>query len=281
MNEYTDTPYRMMLSDLDETLLVDFHVPQVNRDAIRKAREKGVKFVPATGRAFNMIPNILREIGTYDEENEYSICFNGGLIVGNKNARMLHFTQFPDEAGEILFREADARGLCFFVFTPELCYIHNANDYEILRKKRQKAPLKVMEDNDFSYYGDKSIAKIMIARQDMGYLKKMRKELLQKYPLLREKTELSFSSGRYMECTAAGVNKGTGLLWLANYLGIDPSEVIAVGDSYNDVPMIEKAGVGACVAGSPDDIKARADYVCKKDYTDGAVSEVIERFILK
>ena len=83
--------YRLMFSDLDETLLVNHHVPKVNQEAIFKAREKGLKFVPCTGRAFNMIPEILKEIGTYDQEGEYSLCFNGGLIVENKNNKILHF----------------------------------------------------------------------------------------------------------------------------------------------------------------------------------------------
>ena len=83
--------YRIMFSDLDETLLVNHHVPKVNQEAIFKAREKGLKFVPCTGRAFNMIPDILKEIGTYDKAGEYSLCFNGGLIVENKDNKVLHF----------------------------------------------------------------------------------------------------------------------------------------------------------------------------------------------
>ena len=75
--------YQMILSDLDETLLVDMHVPQFNRDAITKAREKGVRFVVATGRSDEMIADILHEIGTYDMPGEYSICFNGGLVIEN------------------------------------------------------------------------------------------------------------------------------------------------------------------------------------------------------
>ena len=84
--------YKMILSDLDETLLVNHHVPQENQKAIMKARQKGVKFVPATGRAYNMIQEILKEIGTYQQKDEYSICFNGGLIVENKNDHIIFWT---------------------------------------------------------------------------------------------------------------------------------------------------------------------------------------------
>ena len=53
--------YKLMLSDLDETLLVDHHVPYFNCEAIKKARDKGVKFVVATGRSYNMIFLLLQQ----------------------------------------------------------------------------------------------------------------------------------------------------------------------------------------------------------------------------
>ena len=95
--------YRLMFSDLDETLLVNHHVPKVNQEAILKARKEGLKFVPCTGRAFNMIPDILKEIGTYDQAGEYSLCFNGGLIVENKNNKVLHFKGLEFEKAKEIF----------------------------------------------------------------------------------------------------------------------------------------------------------------------------------
>ena len=96
--------YRLMFSDLDETLLVNHHVPKMNQEAILKAREQGLKFVPCTGRAFNMIPDILKEIGTYDKAGEYSLCFNGGLIVENKDNKVLHFKGLDFKQGKEIFQ---------------------------------------------------------------------------------------------------------------------------------------------------------------------------------
>ena len=76
--------YKMMLSDLDETLLIGQHVPVFNQEAIHEAKKHGLRFVVATGRSHRMIGDILKEIGTYDMPGEYSICFNGGLVVENK-----------------------------------------------------------------------------------------------------------------------------------------------------------------------------------------------------
>ena len=101
--------YRLMFSDLDETLLVNHHVPKMNQEAILKAREQGLKFVPCTGRAFNMIPDILKEIGTYDKAGEYSLCFNGGLIVENKDNKVLHFKGLDFKQAKEIFEKLKAK----------------------------------------------------------------------------------------------------------------------------------------------------------------------------
>ena len=115
--------YKLMLSDLDETLLIDHHVPDFNVEAIKKARQNGLKFIPATGRAYNMILDVLKEIGTYEQAGEYSICFNGGLIVENKNNRVLNFKGLSFEQTELLFESAKNYDVCVLVFTLDMCYI--------------------------------------------------------------------------------------------------------------------------------------------------------------
>lgn len=268
--------YKMMLSDLDETLLVNQHVPEFNQEAIKKARKKGMRFVVATGRSYNMIGEILKEIGTYDQENEYSICFNGGLILENKDFKILHFEGLDYELMKKCFKYGCAENLCMLIFTLDCCYIYNADEREVQRKIEQKAPMKVMETHDIEFLKEASIAKILLVKRDMDYLKALRERMI---PELSGQVELTFSSNRYLECNAVGINKGTGLKWLADYLGIDIKDTIAVGDNYNDVSMIKEAGVGACVSSAADDIKEISDYVCKNDYNEGAVKEVIERFI--
>ncbi|MFR9254834.1 MAG: HAD family hydrolase [Merdibacter sp.] len=57
---------KLVLTDMDETLLVDFHVPAVNREAIAKVRSRGVRVAAATGRSFDMVQEILAEMGTKD-----------------------------------------------------------------------------------------------------------------------------------------------------------------------------------------------------------------------
>ncbi len=269
--------YRIMFSDLDETLLVNHHVPKVNQEAIFKAREKGLKFVPCTGRAFNMIPEILKEIGTYDQEEEYSLCFNGGLIVENKNNKILHFKGLEFDIAKKIFENARNLDVCVLVFTLDCCYIFHADENEIERKIAQKAKFEVIEDYNLNFLKDEKIAKILYEKRDMDFLKSLETKLPQS---IKETCSVAFSSGRYMEMNTKGVDKGYGMRWLVNYLGYDMDETIGIGDNYNDVEMIKTAKLGCAVACANDDIKELAQYVTEKDYDEGAVSEVVEKFIL-
>ena len=137
--------YKILFSDLDETLLVNHHVPSFNQEAIRKARQKGVRFVVATGRSYNMIQEILQEVGTYNQEGEYAICFNGGLIIENKNNRILHFKGLEEQLAKALFERGRFLDVCVLVFTLDCCYIYHPDENEIERKKAQKAPFQVMD----------------------------------------------------------------------------------------------------------------------------------------
>lgn len=270
--------YKMILSDLDETLLVNHRVPQFNIDAIEFAKKKGVKFVPCTGRAYFLVQDILKDIQTYEKENEYSICFNGGMIVHNKDHQVLHFKGLEFDAAQALVDNAKLYDASVLIFTTTNCYMYNPLKEELERKQAQKSPHEVIESSDISFLKNDEIAKVLYVRLDMDYLK----DVANKSKAVTDKlgVEVTFSSGRYLEFNAKGVNKGYGLTWLANYLGINVSDTIGIGDNYNDVELIKTANLGVCVPSAAKDIQNISNYITKKDYYEGAVAEVIEKFVL-
>jgi HAD superfamily hydrolase (TIGR01484 family) len=77
---------------------------------------------------------------------------------------------------------------------------------------------------------------------------------------------------------AAGIDKGTGIAWLAEHYGVSLDEVIAVGDWVNDVPMLERAGLSFAMAQAPEEVQRAADVVLDSDHeTGGAIAEVARR----
>ena len=119
--------------------------------------------------------------------------------------------------------------------------------------------------------------KILFVNRNFDALQKLGGDL---EPLAqRLGVEITFSSKRYLEFMPAGVNKGVGLMRLAEMLGIPMSEVIAVGDSANDLSMIQAAGLGVGVANVTDDVRPHCDGALETTGMDGAFEELVERYL--
>ena len=88
--------YKIIVCDLDETLISrDRTISSENIEAIRKATEAGVKFVPCTGRGYNSVHHTTAQLGLFDQKDQYVISYNGGAIQkikmkGNCISRGLH-----------------------------------------------------------------------------------------------------------------------------------------------------------------------------------------------
>ena len=83
-----------------------------------------------------------------------------------------------------------------------------------------------------------------------------------------------------MEFNRKGVNKGAGLLRLAKILGVDQKDTIAIGDNFNDLAMIQAAGLGIGVANAVAGIRPDCKFITERDHNHDAISEVIEIFAL-
>ena len=96
---------------------------------------------------------------------------------------------------------------------------------------------------------------------------------------VREKYTVMKSSPYFLEILDKRVNKGTGVKSLAEVLGIEPDEIMALGDQENDIAMIAFAGVGVAMDNAIPAVKAAADFVTKSNLEDG-VAYAIEKFVL-
>ena len=82
-----------------------------------------------------------------------------------------------------------------------------------------------------------------------------------------------------IQLTDPSVNKGSSLKMITNDLGIKTDEILAIGDSENDIEFLRVSDVKVAVNNAADELKDIADYITEKSYDDG-VAEAIERFIL-
>lgn len=269
-------PYKLIACDLDETLLsTDKSVSKDNREAIKKAKEKEVKFVCATGRPYFSMQNTLEEIGLVDEADQYVISYNGGIITENKGNKVIHIEDMDFDLAEQIFKRGIKFDVCAHIYTPETVWIYNSNPGEddFLRGR-----MKVEEYNaqDFSPLKGQKILKVLFENTDYSYLKQIEEE----FSDILDQVDLSYSSNRYIEFNKKGVNKGQALLKLADLLNIDHENTMAIGDNFNDLAMIEVAALGVGVANTHPDMKKLCDVITENDNDHGAVAEVLEKYVL-
>lgn len=267
--------YRIIACDLDETLIrLDRTISGQDKAAIAAAKAAGVWFVPATGRGFGSVDGTLAELGL-NEPGQYVISYNGGAITENVTHKLLHFQGLTRGLAEKLWACGQAYDVCMHVYTPDMCYAWHYSDDERTYLADRMAVTETSETT-LDFLAGQEIVKVIYQNTDIPYLNGIERELVD----ITGGIDVSYSSGRYLEFNARGVNKGAELLRLAEALAVDPSETIAIGDNWNDWPMIRDAGLGAAVANAVDDMKPQCDYVCTATCNESAVAEVIEKFVL-
>ncbi len=268
--------YKIIVCDLDETLLgPDKKVSERNQEAIKLARNKGVKFVPTTGRGYFSVESTLKELQMYDAENEYVISYNGGIITENKNNRLIHFECLPFELAETLYKKGLSYDVCIHVYTKDTSYICNISEKE-RRYTSGRVNFKEVSENDLGFLKGQDIVKVLYMNTDKTYLQYIERELS---PYAGE-LEISYSSNRYIEFNRKGVSKGNGLLVLAKLLGVPQKDTIAIGDNLNDLSMIKAAGLGVGVRNTIEEMKPLCDVITEAAYDENAVAEVIEKYVL-
>lgn len=270
--------YKLMVSDLDETLVrADGSLSPENAAAIKAAAQHGVKFVPNTGRGFASVQNLLKEIDTFDQPDQFVISYNGGAVVENKGNKVLMTGQMPYEHAKMLFDlMSQHEEIAVHVYTLNHLYMYNPRQDDIDYVGSRGVEYRVMTDTDFSRFQNKHIMKVIFMNPDIEVRHAIAEEI---YAQVGEWADLTYSSARYAEFNPKGVNKGTATLKLGEYLGIKPEEIIAFGDNSNDLPMLRAVGMPVSVSNGIDEVKDVAKYVTKANYDTG-VAEAINKFVL-
>ncbi|HLR91927.1 MAG TPA: Cof-type HAD-IIB family hydrolase [Atopostipes sp.] len=269
--------YKLIACDLDETLLnIDNQVSQRNIEAIKRADALGVKFVLATGRGYSTVQGTLQEIGLHDLEDEYVISFNGGAVTENKDNKLLHLQGISFDFASELYRRGLDYDVCIHVYTKEDVYVYNYVEEERAHLETKMEVIEIF-DKDIDFLKDEEIVKVLYMNTDRDYLQQIEEELKD----ITQDSDITYSSNRYIEFNDKGVNKGAGITFLADHLGIDIEETIAIGDNFNDWPMLETAGLSVGVQNMVPELKERVDYVTEANHNEDAVAEVIEKFILE
>ncbi len=256
----------LLCVDLDDTLLTsDKRVSRGNYDAIEYFKSEGGLFTFATGRIPIGAKPIIRQI----MPNAPAVCFNGGSIYdfGKKETLMLR-TLDKGALDAARYIEETLPDVGIVVCTADKVYFCKVNDIVLEHQRLEELP-----DNFAGYEDigeDRTKILFMTEEENMSVLR----ETADSAPFADDYTFVK-SSPWYYELLPKDTDKGTGLLRLAEMLGIPMNRVIAVGDNENDLSLIKAAGIGIAVANAADRVKAAADYVTRESCDDDAIAAVI------
>jgi Cof subfamily protein (haloacid dehalogenase superfamily) len=266
--------YKMIVLDLDDTLLRDdLTISPRTKKSLMEAQEAGVKVVLASGRPTSAMLPIAEEL-CLQAYGSFILSFNGGKIIDCQTGDEWFSSTLPIETVHQLYEMSQRENVWIHTYVGETIITAQANQYTDIEGELTKLDIKVVDS--FLHAVTEPVVKVLMLEEPSILAKvekKLQKELAGKLSIMRSKPF-------FLEFTRAGVTKGTSLGSLIQRLGISRDEVIAIGDSNNDLSMLQFAGLGVAMGNASEAIKAQADFVTDTNMNDG-VAKVVEEFILK
>lgn len=261
---------KLIAIDMDDTLLTsELTLSERTVAAIRTARAQNVAVAIATGRMFSSALPYARSLAL----DVPVISYNGGMIRNPlTDETLFHQTLDAAAAAEIrsIFR---ARDWYLQTYVNDRLYVEKhcreSAIYEAL------AGVEAIALGD-AFYAQTEAPTKMLAMAEPELLQTIESTINER---LGGKIFTATSKPTYLELTHPDVNKGAALDWLGRYLNIPRAEIMAIGDSNNDYPMLEYAGIGVAMGNASERVKSVAQFVTADNDSDG-VALAIERFAL-
>lgn len=264
--------YKMLVLDLDDTLLTDDHqISERNRDMLMQAQERGVKVVLASGRPTPAMIQYAHEL-ELERFGSYIISFNGAVITDMSSKLPIFERSLTKEEVHSLHDFSLKHQVHIITYSKNGIVTETESEYIDIEKKLTGLPLHMVP----SFKDEvQSAAVKCILLDDPDRLKKVERILKE------ERQDLSVATSKpfFLEVMPQGIDKAASIDVLAQKLGIDQSQIIAVGNAGNDLSMIEYAGLGVWVDNVTPELRDRADYIVSSNMNDG-VAEVVEKFLL-
>ena len=265
--------YKAVFLDMDGTLLKSDHsVSEPTIAMIRDLTAKGVSVVLVSARPLNAVLPTFQHIGL--PAHAPVITLNGSYIVEQEKPVFDVRIDLATTARVTELVQPFKATIAYYLQREWYAEVSDAwTDHE---QRIMDVPLEVAPIGDLIRgWKDRDVApnKMMVMSEAANiaaiqqHLRSIYNGQLNIYP----------SKATYLEVMDTRGSKANAVRFVGKRLGLKPAEIIAMGDNYNDVEMIQFAGMGVAMGNAPDDIKAIADYVTDTNNNDG-VRKAMEKF---
>lgn len=270
---------RLIALDLDGTVFDDQkHITPHTLAAIRAALDAGIDVIPATGRSVTGVPQEFLHM----DGVRYALTSNGASVVELATGKAIVTLPFETDMALQLLEVVQRFPCSLSLFVNGECYTDSASAAQV----EACCPPELL-----SYVRD---SRVVV--DDLAEVIRTRPGEVEKFSIMYENTavrdaakaavlavrpdvDATSSVKDNLELNAPGVNKGRGLMALAEYLGLRKDQVMACGDSGNDLEMVRMAGLGVAMENAFPEVKAVADVITLDNNHDG-VAAAIETYAL-
>lgn len=263
---------KLVAIDLDDTLLDSgLRIAEECVKAIQAVRDKGIIVTLATGRMFSSALPYAQEL----KVDVPLITYQGALVKNSQSQEILYYEPVPSDLAKEVIRLFRTAQIHYHSYFDDKLYMENLTEqgrmYASLAGVEPHLTKDLLQD-----VVENEAIKIMGVIENEELLLDM--ELLLKQ---RHGTKLNITRSKpyYLEVSSHKANKGDALAVVANHYNIKREEVLAIGDSYNDLDMIEWAGIGVAMGNARNVVKEAADYVTSTNDEHG-VAEALYKFVL-
>jgi Cof subfamily protein (haloacid dehalogenase superfamily) len=262
---------RLIALDLDGTLIGDdLVIHQRVRVAIAQAQARGVAVTIVTGRMFAAARPFAHVLGITGP----IVCYQGAGIFDVGSGMLLAQTDVAQDVTRDVLARAKADHFHAQCYADDRLYVDEINRFsKRYTDLAQVEPVLVASLADA--FHDRPTMKIVLVDEPAratAYVETMK-------AYLGTRAYVTRSAPDFVEILDPHVDKGRALGFVAAHHGVALDEVLAVGDSWNDLPLLQAAGIGVAMGSAPAEVLAQADAVVADVAHDG-VAEAIERFVL-
>jgi Cof subfamily protein (haloacid dehalogenase superfamily) len=271
---------RLLALDLDGTTVGDSNqIQPIVIQAIQAAQAQGVQVAVATGRMYQSALRFHQELGL----TLPLMAYQGALIKDPATDKIWQHWTVPKTAALKLldyFEQPELRHLLSIHFyINDRLYIRELTPESALYGERTGVQPIAVGDLRQALELETEPTKVLALSQTAELVDHLLVTLRQQYT----PAELYFtkSVATFFEATHPAVNKGMAVKYLAEeVLNLKPENVMTIGDNFNDLEMIQYAGVGVAMANAPSEVRASANWVAP-DVEQAGVAAAIEQFILR
>jgi Cof subfamily protein (haloacid dehalogenase superfamily) len=261
----------LLAVDLDGTLVEPRKpVRQAVIDAVNRAQAAGVRATIVTGRMY---------VGAKPFADALSldgpiVLYQGAVLADARTGRFEREVSLPNAVALRIYAAAKEHGLHVQFYRDDKFYVENDNAYARLYARTSGTLPVVVASLPEEFAGRDSTKVNVVTDPD-----KTPEVLALMERVCGPDAYVTRSNPEFVEMLNPAVDKGVALRLVAEGFGIPMDRVMAIGDSYNDLPLLRAAGFAVAMGSAPDELKMEADAVVGDVEHDG-VAEAIERFVL-